>query len=1256
MLALVAMFVLAGVTQSAEVRKAAKSRSSGEAEWIWSPEQADGKVSPASACWFRKSFEITNPEEGSVIVACDDRYELFVNGRQAGAGQDWRTMDTYDISELLVSGRNVVSIKGENIRGTTAGLVARVTVKRAGDTTVAHSTDATWKTSLVEEPGWQRITFNDAKWAAAHSFGEFGSTAPWDNEVTASNGSGGRFLLPKQFRVERIVQPDEAGALISMAFNEWGDILASRENGPLVIIRDEDQDSVPETLSVYCDKVKNCHGILPLNGNVFVVGTGPEGAGVYRLSDSDQNGDVDDVKKILAFKGEIGEHGPHGLVLGPDGLLYIMVGNFTHVETGVSPTSPLKDYYEGDLVQPRYEDAGGHDVGIKAPGGTVIRTDLEGSFAEMYCCGLRNAFDLAFNRDGELFTYDSDMEWDFGLPWYRPVRLNHLIPGSESGWRSGWAKWPDYYLDNLPAVMDTGRGSPTGMIFYNHTKFPKRYQGCLFAADWSQGRIVALRFEQAGGSYVCGGEAFLQGRPLNVTDVAVGPDGWLYFTTGGRDTEGGVYRVIYSGKLPQEIEPEGILRAVRQPQFESAWAREAIATIKEELGIEWAPDLLRVASDASGLPEDRTRALDMMQLFGPSPKVPMLVKLASDTSPPVRAKAVELLGMHVDTANGEELTALLGDKDPLVRRKACEALVRAGMDAPVEKILPILADEDRFVAWAARRALEASPPSQWREQVLAAKKPRAFLNGAVALLTVDPTPEDARAILSRCGELMQGYLDDEAFLDLLRVMQLAYYRGELPADALPEINTMVAEEYPSLEPRINRELIRLLANMKDTSATDRLLEELRGKSALPERLHLALYSRFLAANWTMQQKMELLRFYETARTTEGAGYSYSLYVANFTKDVVADLNEEEQTEVLNQALKMPTAALNVLSRLPEKPTPEVLNYLIEIDRRLKALDTEASKQLQIGIVAILGASKHRDAMTYLRELFETQPERRHVVAMGLAQSPGGENWPLLLRSLPIVENRGIPEVLVNLAKVDLKPDNPEPIRQVILAGLKLKEKEMPIAIKLLKKWTGAVVDFPTPSETPLTPWQRWFSEEYPDALEAKLPEDTADSRWTQAELTKYLIGKDALAGNAVNGAKMFEKAQCAKCHKFGGKGEGAGPDLTTISRRFQTKEILESVLFPSQVVSDQYATKSVETTKGETIVGLVSPAGADAIVVLQSNAEKVTIAKEDISEIMPIKKSAMPEGLFNSLTVEEIADLFEYLQSTPSSDTARRTR
>jgi putative heme-binding domain-containing protein len=106
--------------------------------------------------------------------------------------------------------------------------------------------------------------------------------------------------------------------------------------------------------------------------------------------------------------------------------------------------------------------------------------------------------------------------------------------------------------------------------------------------------------------------------------------------------------------------------------------------------------------------------------------------------------------------------------------------------------------------------------------------------------------------------------------------------------------------------------------------------------------------------------------------------------------------------------------------------------------------------------------------------------------------------------------------------------------------------------------------------------------------------------------------------------------------------------LTNVSKRFQKKEILESVVFPSLVISDQFAAKTVLTADGQVFTGLVGETG-DGVVVLQASGEKANVAKADIEQIAASKKSAMPEGLFNTLTPTEIADLFAYLANPPAN-------
>ncbi|HEY5311591.1 MAG TPA: c-type cytochrome, partial [Pirellulales bacterium] len=389
--------------------------------------------------------------------------------------------------------------------------------------------------------------------------------------------------------------------------------------------------------------------------------------------------------------------------------------------------------------------------------------------------------------------------------------------------------------------------------------------------------------------------------------------------------------------------------------------------------------------------------------------------------------------------------------------------------------------------------------------------------------------------------------------------------------------------------------------------------------------------------------MTLVEFFEQARDTEG-GNSFAGYVENVSRDFLAGFTDAERQHLLAEAVRLPGAALSLLATLPEHPSPDLVARLIKLDEQLKAVDTPAAHKLQLGLVAVLAGSGETAAMNHLRETFEREPDRRQELAMGLAQQPSGANWPLLLRSLPIVEGMAAQEVLMQLASADRVSNDPQALRQVLLCGLKLGADGGEHAVRLLEKWTGKhLADSGAKPEAALAAWQKWFAGEYPDLAPPMLAGESDTNRWSAADILAHLASPEGRQRHAQQGALVFEKAQCAKCHRYGGRGESIGPDLTTFGRRFHKKEILESILYPSQVISDQYASKTMTTTTGLSYTGIVTPVAGNKVVVLQANGEKIAIPKSRIDEVLPSKKSAMPEGLLNALTLEEIADLFAYL-------------
>ncbi len=235
--------------------------------------------------------------------------------------------------------------------------------------------------------------------------------------------------------------------------------------------------------------LSGAQGLLWAFDSLYATADYQGGIGLYRCRDTNGDDQLDEVVLLKSLRRGIAEHGPHGLRLSPDGKsIFVVVGNSVlppfDVKLNASPqtmggirpeplhatlppdgASRIVPNWDEDSLLPRHWNVDGHSAGLLAPGGWIAKTDPEGKTWEIFSVGYRNAYDLAFNADGELFTYDSDMEWDYGMPWYRPTRVLHSTSGSEFGWRSGTATWPAYFVDSLPPVLDIGPGSPVGIEF-----------------------------------------------------------------------------------------------------------------------------------------------------------------------------------------------------------------------------------------------------------------------------------------------------------------------------------------------------------------------------------------------------------------------------------------------------------------------------------------------------------------------------------------------------------------------------------------------------------------------------------------------------------------------------------------------------------------------------------------------------------------------------------------------------------------------
>lgn len=389
--------------------------------------------------------------------------------------------------------------------------------------------------------------------------------------------ASGAFAVPPGFVVDKLfsVPRDELGSWVSLAVDPEGRIYASDQGGTgLVRITPAPIDGAGETVVEKVPaKITGAQGLLWAFDALYVVCNGGTGSGLYRVTDGDGDGMPETVTKLRDLHGG-GEHGPHNILLSPDGTrLFVICGNHTKlpfapkdvtppqtmggiresqrtIELGKDGSSRLPASWDEDVIIPRMWDANGHATGILAPGGYIASTDPDGKTWELWSAGYRNPYDFAFNADGEIFAYDADMEWDFGTPWYRPTRVSHATSGSEFGWRSGTAKWPASYPDSLPALVDIGPGSPVGVCFGYGAAFPEKFQRALYVCDWTFGTIYAIHLEPTGSTYSGTLEEFVTRTPLPLTDAVIGRDGAMYFAVGGRGGQSELFRVRYAGPDP----------------------------------------------------------------------------------------------------------------------------------------------------------------------------------------------------------------------------------------------------------------------------------------------------------------------------------------------------------------------------------------------------------------------------------------------------------------------------------------------------------------------------------------------------------------------------------------------------------------------------------------------------------------------------------------------------------------------------------
>ena len=167
------------------------------------------------------------------------------------------------------------------------------------------------------------------------------------------------------------------------------------------------------------------------------------------------------------------------------------------------------------------------------------------------------------------------------------------------------------------------------------------------------------------------------------------------------------------------------------------------------------------------------------------------------------------------------------------------------------------------------------------------------------------------------------------------------------------------------------------------------------------------------------------------------------------------------------------------------------------------------------------------------------------------------------------------------------------------------------------------------------------------APEDVTPPEGPGRAWTVAQAMRVAatpVPETLVDGRLERGENLFHATSCSVCHRFDGEGGAIGPDLTTVANRFTAADLLEAIIEPSEVISDQYGAHIVVDTDGNIVEGIVVEDGDRVTVYSRDPAEApIELDREDVDRIVESKLSQMPEGLIDALNPNELRDLLSFL-------------
>jgi len=545
------------------------------------------------------------------------------------------------------------------------------------------------------------------------------------------------------------------------------------EGDRILVLEDSNGDGQVDRETVFYQgrDIDSAHGVCVLGSRVIV------SAGDSVFSFHDDNGDLKADRKEVLFTGIKGtqhDHGIHSFTFGPDGRLYFNFGN-----SGEELHTP-----DGRIVV----DLAGNEVrAARKPyqEGMAFRCELDGSRVETLGWNFRNNWELCVDSFGTIWQSDNDDDGNRG------VRINYVMEYGNYGYKdeltgAGW-QTPRTNLETeiplrhwhlndpgvVPNLLQTGAGSPTGILIYEGNLLPERFRNQLIHCDAGPNIVRSYAATPQGAGYSAEIHPVLTGSRdqwFRPSDVCAAPDGslivadWYDPGVGGHrqgDVERGrLFRVSLPGHpytIPKAdfSTPAGAAAALKSPNVATrylAW------TALQTAGTAAAAAALEPMFASDPNPRFRARALWLLgQLEGNG--TVMVNRAIRDADADIRITGLRLarrLGLELPPI----VRALASDSSPAVRRECAIALRFLPAEEKSKLLAALAAQLDPSDRWAVE-ALGIGAGSQW-DQVLTTLAAESSRSDAVSQAAVDALiwrsrgPAAAAAKVLRLRSLLQA--------------------------------------------------------------------------------------------------------------------------------------------------------------------------------------------------------------------------------------------------------------------------------------------------------------------------------------------------------------------------------------------------------------------------------------------------------------------------------------------------------------------